>query len=131
MIALLALLLALQATPSPAASDTPADAAPVPSPAPTDNPEIAKLARAQFSAFKSGKIDTSQYSVAIPKDALPQVQAYLSELGPIQNVTLVQSAKINGAAVYVYKFSCQNGAALEQLSVKDGKINGIYFRPVQ
>ena len=132
MLAAIALIAALQASPTPASTGTPAGAAPLPSPTPTANPAMEKVARQQFGAFTSGKIDASQYSVAIPKDALAQVQAFLSALGPIQAVDLVQSGKINGDAIYVYRFTCQNGAALEQLSVKpNGKIDGIYFRPVQ
>lgn len=129
MIAAAALIALLQATPQSAA--TPAAAAPAPSPQPAGNPAAAKLAREQFDAFLSGKIDTSQYSVAIPSAALSQVQAFLSALGPVKSVTLVQKAAIGGSTVYVYRFICANGSVLEQLSVKDGKINGIYFRPVQ
>lgn len=36
-----------------------------------------------------------------------------------------------GSRVYVYKFACANGAAVQQISIKDGKINGIYFRPAE
>jgi hypothetical protein len=131
MIALAALILALQATPTPSASTTPVGAAPVPSPLPTDNPVVGKLAREQFYAFTAGKIDPTQYSISIPPQAMPQAQAFLSSLGPVVNVTLIQSTRIDESNVYVYKFSCQNGAALEQISLKNGKIDGIYFRPVQ
>jgi hypothetical protein len=131
MIALAALILALQATPAPSPSATPVGAAPVPSPLPTDNPAIGKLAREQFYAFVAGKVDPSQYSISIPTQAMPQARAFLSSLGPVVNVTLVQSTKMDDSDVYVYKFTCQNGAALEQISIKNGKIDGIYFRPVQ
>lgn len=131
MIALAALILSLQATPTPAPSVTPVGAAPVPSPLPSDNAAIGKIARAQFYAFAAGKIDPAQYSISIPPQAMPQAQAFLSSLGPVENVSLVQNAKMGESDVYVYKFTCQNGAALEQLSLKNGKIDGIYFRPVQ
>lgn len=132
MLAAIALIAALQASPAPSSTGTPAGAAPLPSATPTANPAMEKLARQQFGAFASGRIDASQYSVSLPKDAIPQVQAFLSALGPVQSVDLVQSGKINGDTLYVYRFTCQNGAALEQLSVKaNGKIDGIYFRPVQ
>lgn len=132
MLAAFALIAALQAAPTPAATGTPAAAAPLPGATPTANPAMEKLAREQFGAFASGKIDPSRYSVVIPKDALPAVQAFLSALGPVQAVDLIQSTKVNGDTVYVYRFTCENGAALEQLSVKaTGKIDGIYFRPVQ
>ncbi len=125
-----ALIVALQATPAPAAS-TPAAAAPLPSTMPTDNPAVGKLARAQFYAFASGKVDASQYAMPLPTDAMPQVQAFLTGLGPVKSVALIQTARMGASDVYVYKFTCENGAALEQLSIKDGKIDGIYFRPIE
>ncbi|HKU67873.1 MAG TPA: hypothetical protein VJP85_08855 [Candidatus Baltobacteraceae bacterium] len=131
MLAVLTLILAMQTTPAASSSTTPAAAAPLPSPLPTDNPAVGKLARQQFYAFAAGKIDASAYSIEIPKDVMPQVQAFLSALGAVKDVTLVQSTKIDESDVYVYKFTCENGAALEQLSIKNGKIDGIYFRPVQ
>lgn len=133
MLASAALIIALQATPTPipSPSGTPAAAQPVPSPLPTDNPTVAKLARDQFYAFASGRIDSSLYSIEIPKDALPQVQAFLTELGPIESLQLVQSTKTGESTVYVYQFNCQNGGALEQISLRNGKIDGIFFRPVQ
>lgn len=42
---------------------------------------------------------------------MPQVQAFLTALGAVKNVTLIQSTKMGAS--------------------KDGKIDGIYFRPVQ
>lgn len=131
MLAGLALIAALQATPIPAAGGTPAAAAPLPTATPTANPAVDRLARAQFSAFATGKIDASQYSVAIPKNVMPQVQAFLTALGPVNTVDLIQSQRMGADTIYVYRFTCQNGAVLEQLSIKDGKIDGIFFRPVQ
>ena len=128
MLAIGVLILALQTTPAPSPSSTSAAAAPLPAPLPTDNPSVAKLAREQFYAFASGKIDTSLYSIDI--QSAPQAQAFLSALGAVKSVTLVQTTKMNESDVYVYKFTCENGAALEQLSLKDGKIDGIVFRPV-
>lgn len=129
MLALLTLAAVLQSSPAPAASAAPsASAAPA---ALAEDPAVTKLARAQYDAFASGKIDASQYSVPIPHSAIAQVQADLSALGPIKNVMFLQAAKLAAGTVYVYEFACQNGAVLEQLSVKDGKINGIYFRPAQ
>ncbi|HLI95213.1 MAG TPA: hypothetical protein VKT72_03880 [Candidatus Baltobacteraceae bacterium] len=127
MLALLTLVAALQASPAPASTTTSPPAAT----APAEDPAITKLARAQYDAFSSGKLDASQYSVPIPQDAITQVQAGLTSLGPVKSVQFVKSVAVKGSNVYVYKFTCANGAALEQLSVKDGKINGIYFRPVQ
>lgn len=128
MFAYAALILALQTTPAPSPSPTPAAAAPLPAPLPTDNPSVARLAREQFYAFASGKIDTSLYSTDI--QSAPQAQAFLSALGAVKNVVLLQTAKMGESDVYVYKFTCENGAALEQLSLKGGKIDGIVFRPV-
>lgn len=131
MLAAAFLIALLAGTPAPQPSATPAAAAPAPSPQPAGNPAVGKLAREQFDAFLSGKIDAAQYSVSIPSAALGQVQAFLSALGPVKSVTLVQKAAIGGSTVYVYRFICANGSVLEQLSLKDGKINGIYFRPVE
>lgn len=134
MFAILTLAAVLAAPPGPAASPSasPAAAAPsTPAAAPAEDPKITKLAREQFDAFAAGKYDPSQYSIAVPKAALAQVQTGLSSLGALKSVTFVKSASVSGSMVYVYKFTCANGAALEQLSVKDGKINGIYFVPSQ
>lgn len=131
MLTILGLIVALQVSPMPSVTETPAAAAPLPGPQPTDNAAVGKIAREQFYAFASGKVDATLYSMPIPKSVMPQVQAFLSALGPVKNVTLVQSEKMGESLVYVYKFTCENGATLEQLSIKDGKIDGIYFRPVQ
>jgi hypothetical protein len=131
MLAYVALILALQVTPAPSPSVTPPGSAPVPTPLPSDNPTIGKLAREQFYAFIAGKVDASQYATAPSKGLLLQAQAFLSSLGPVQNVTLVQNTKTDDGDVYVYRFTCQNGAALEQLAIKNGKIDSVLFRPVQ
>ena len=129
MLALLTLAAALSASPSPAASPS---AAPAPtSSAPAENPAITKLANEQFDDFAAGKVNVSEYSVKIPKDALAQVQAGLSSAGAVKSVTLVKQMDVMGSTVYVYRFTCANAAVLEQLSLKDGKINGIYFAPAQ
>lgn len=133
MLALLTLLAALQSSPAPAASAASAAAAPVasaaPAAAPAEDPAITKLARDQFDAFAAGKFDASQYSVTLPKRAIAQVHAGLSALGTVKTQTFMESKAISGSMVYVYKFTCANGSVYEQLSVKDGKINGIYFAP--
>jgi hypothetical protein len=129
MLALLTLTAALVASPAPAtpaAVPTPASTA-----ASTEDQAITKLARQQYDAFAAGKIDQSQYSVTIPQNAIAQVQSGLAALGAVKRIDFIKNAEVMGSMVYVYKFTCANGAAIEQLSVKDGKINGIYFRPVQ
>jgi hypothetical protein len=96
-----------------------------------EDPSITKLVREQFDAFVAGKIDTSQYSVPIPAASLAQAHAGLAALGAVKSVRFVESRPISGSMVYAYKFVCANGAVYEQLSVKDGKIDGIYFAPAQ
>ena len=88
-----------------------------------------EIARAQFEAWASGKIDKSAYSIDLPADAVAQLHEILPALGPIQSVALVTHASLPGGSVYIYRFTCKNGSALEQISFKDGKINGIYFKP--
>ncbi len=105
-------------TSSPAAIATPAE-----------DPHITKIARAQYDAFAAGKIDPSQYSVDIPASAVAQVQAALTRLGPIQSVSFLKSATLASGTAYAYRFTCQKGDIIEQISIKDGKINGIYFIP--
>lgn len=131
MLALLTLAAALEASPAPAAAPSapPAAASSAPAPSQPEDPNITKLAREQFDAFVAGKLDPSQYSITVPKRSIAQAQAGLSSLGAIKSVTFMESAPIQGSMVYAYKFTCANGAVLEQLSVKDGKINGIYFAP--
>lgn len=131
MLALLTLLAAIEASPAPATSPaaaTPAASA-APAAAPAEDPAITKLAREQFDAFVAGKLDPSQYSVTIPKHSIAMAHAGLSALGAVKSVTFMESAPIQGSMVSVYKFTCADGAVLEQISVKDGKINGIYFAP--
>lgn len=135
MIASLALLAALQATPPPLAPvDTPA---PIFSPAPAvpgtpaasgvKDPE--KLARDQFAAWSAGKVDKSLYAFDIPQSAIDQVHQALPSLGAVIGVALATHADVAQGDVYIYKFTCANGAVLEQLSLKDGKINGLSFKP--
>lgn len=132
MLALLTLVAALEASPAPAASPSAAPAASsAPAASQPEDPNITKLAREQFDGFVAGKLDPSQYSVTVPKHSIAQAQAGLSSLGAIKSVVFMESAPVQGSIVYVYKFTCANGAVLEQLSVKDGKINGIYFAGAQ
>lgn len=127
MLALLALLSALQASPAPAASAAATSAATAsPAPLPTD-PE--QLARQQFAAFASGNVDARWYSAPLPAGAVDQVKTYLQGLGAIKSVALVKTADTPYGKAYVYKFTCTNGAVLEQLVAKGGVIQGIYFRP--
>ncbi len=129
MVASLALLAALVTAPSPAPSVSPAPQASAAAPA--EDPAITKLAREQYDAFAAGKVDATKYSAAIPADAIAQVQAGLTALGPVKSVILLRTVSSAQGTVYVYKFIAENGAALEQLSVKDGKIDGIYFMPAK
>jgi hypothetical protein len=132
LLAHLLLVAALQSSPAPAASTAPVPAASsVPAPAPTEDPNVIKLARAQYDAFASGKVDQSLYPQPVPAAAIAQVQAGLSSLGAVKSVTLVKTTSVQGSQVYVYKFTCANGAAIETLALKDGKISGIYFSPAQ
>ena len=138
MIASLALLAALQQSPPPLSSETPA---PIFSPAPnvgTTSPPAAsgvkdpeKLARDQFAAWSAGKIDKSLYTFDIPQSAIDQVHAALPSLGAVVGVALATHADVPQGDVYIYRFTCANGSVLEQLSLKDGKINGIFFKPAQ
>lgn len=133
MLALLTLVAALEASPAPAASPAaPAAAASAaPAPAVTEDPAITKLAREQYDAFAAGKVDQSQYSAAVPQAAISQVQAGLTSIGAVKSVAFVKGSTLAGSMVYVYKFTCAKGAAYEQIAVKDGKIDGIYFVPAQ
>ena len=137
MIASLALLAAIQVTPPPLAPvDTPA---PIFSPAPavTGTPATSgvkdpeKLARDQFTAWSTGKIDKSLYTFDIPQSSIDQVHQALPALGAVIGVALATHADVPQGDVYIYKFTCANGSVLEQLSLKDGKINGIFFKPAQ
>ncbi len=136
MIALLTMLAALAASPAPSASPdaaaSPARAASAaPSATPAENAAMAKLARAQFDAFAAGKIDKSRYSIDVPAASMAQVQLGLSSLGAVKSQTLLKTEQLAQGKVYVYRFTCERGAAIEQFSIKDGKINGIYFAPAQ
>ncbi len=126
MLAHMLLLAALQTTPSPAATTAPAPSAA----ATREDPAITKIVRAQYDAFAAGKVDASQYSISVPQNAIAQVQAGLASAGAVKSVTFLKMAALPQGTVYAYKFTCANGAVIEQISLKDGKINGIYFRPV-
>jgi hypothetical protein len=127
VLALLALLSSLQSSPAPAASAAPAAAATAsPAPLPAD-PE--QLARQQFAAFLSGNIDQRWYVQPLPQNAIEQVHTYLQSLGAIKNVALLKTADTAYGKAYAYKFTCANGAVLEQFVAKTGIIQGIYFRP--
>lgn len=133
MLAHLLLVAALQSTaaPAPAASASPAATASTAPAAPAEDPKVTKIARDQYDEFASGKVDQSMYPQPVPANAIAQVQAGLSSLGAVKTVTLVKTMAVKGSQVYVYKFTCANGAAIETLALKAGKISGIYFAPAQ
>lgn len=129
MIALITLIVAYQTStpsPPPALTATPSAIA-----SPVEDPSITKLARQQFNSIVAGKIDKTQYSIAIPASALSRAQAGLAKFGPVQKVEFLKSLLLAQGTVYVYRFTCQKGAVIEQISLKGGKINGIYFAPAQ
>jgi hypothetical protein len=126
MLVLITFLFALQTYPNAMPSSTPAI---IGTPAGTENPAMTQLAREQFDAFASGKIDKSQYSVDIPQSAIEQAQKALSSLGPVQSVQFMGSAPLSAGTGYAYRFVCEKGTVIERFSIKDGKINAIYFAP--
>lgn len=134
MLAHLALIGILQSAPQPGASP---EAVITPQPAATaasanaEDPKVTKIAREQYDAFAKGNLDKSDYSVPIPAGAIAQVQAGLDALGPVKSVKFLGSMAMNGSMMYQYEFTCAKGAAIETLSLKDGKIDGIYFKPAQ
>ena len=65
----------------------------------------------------------------VPQSTIDQVRQLLVAMGPIISLTLVSHVNAPLGSVYVYRITCRNGAALEQISFKDGKINGLYFKP--
>ena len=130
MIALLTLLAAIQASPAPAARATSAPAAAATAaPAPSEDPNVTNIARAQYDAFASGNVDQSLYPQPIPPETIAKVKTALTSLGAVKSVRLVRTMSVNGADGYVYEFTCANGAVLEGLALKDGKIAGIRFSP--
>lgn len=119
MIAFIALLAAL-ASPSPAPAATAA--------LPTD-PE--QLARYEWAEFSSGTIDQSHFSTPIPQNAIDQLHQVLPSLGAIKSFTLIKHADTQYGPGYAFKVVCEKGSAVEQFTVKDGKITMIYFSPAQ
>lgn len=126
MIAAIALLAALQTTPAPAPSATSTPAAATALPA---DPE--QLARFEWAEFASGKIDQSHFSQPIPQSAIDQLHQALPALGAIKSVTLLKKADTPYGPGYAYKVVCEKGAAIEQFTIKNGTITGIYFTPAQ
>lgn len=116
--------------PSPPASTAPS-AAPESSP----SPELTAKARAEFDAWENGKIDRSRYTThanAQMTDALvAEVAARLKPSGEIKALTPLRETTAQGMQIHVYRVSCANGPALEELISWDsaGKIQLIYFRP--
>ena len=126
-IAVFAMLAALQASPAPAAPPAAAATA-SPAPLPTD-PE--QLARQQFAAFASGNIDQRWYSQPIPAAAIAQLRQYLPGLGTVKSFTLIKQNDTPNGPGYAYRVSCAQGTVIEQFTVKNGTITGIYFSPAQ
>ena len=129
MIALLTLAALLDATPAPAATTT---ATPAPAvsaaPLPSDPEQIAKEEWAQFS---SGKVDQSRFITPIPQKSIDQLGQVLPTLGAVKSVALVKQADTPQGKGYAYKFTCENGAAIEQFIVDKGKIVSIWISPAQ
>lgn len=131
----LALAALLQATPMPSPSTLPSS---MPSTMPSTeagnagaNIQPEQVARAQFAAFASGKIDQSQYSKPIPQSAINQLHQVLPSLGPVKSFTLLKQAETPYGPGWAYKVTCEKGAVLEQFTMKDGKITQIVFSPAQ
>jgi hypothetical protein len=110
-IALLALLVAVQATPSAL---------------PTDPQQIARFEWAEFS---SGTIDQSHFTQPIPQKTIDDLHKALSSLGAIKTVTLLKEDATSAGPSYVFRIGCEKGAVLEQFAIKDGKITSIRFMP--
>ena len=120
MIALLVMLLALQAPPTPAP--------PPPAAALTALPaDPREIARSQFIAFASGDIVPSLYSAPPEKDEQQKAQALLLAAGRMKNIELVQRADARLGTGYVFRFTCEHGTVLEKFTAKGGKITSIAF----
>lgn len=135
MILHLALAALLQATPMPSPSTMPSS---MPSTMPSSqagdagaNIQPEQVARAQFAAFASGKIDQSQYAKPIPQSSIAQLHQVLPALGAPKSFTLLKQGQTAYGPGWAYKVTCEKGAVLEQFTMKDGKITQIVFSPAQ
>lgn len=125
------ILAALLLTPAPSAAPPTPSPGPVATIAATLPSDPLQLARQQFAAFAAGAVDQSWYAQPMPQSALDQVKAGLTAAGRIKSVTLLKQAQTPYGKGYAYKFVCENASVIEQFSVLNGKITGIFFSPAK
>jgi len=125
----IALALALFALPAVAAAQSPS-----PSPAAAvEKPQITKIARAQFDAWRSGAIDLSLYTDGAQRyfssGVRNQVQGLLTGLGAVQSFSYAGTRlSQNGIGVETYLITGTKGAAYEIIHVDaQGLIDSIFF----
>lgn len=131
----LALGLALFAVPVQARRHAPPT--PSPTPIPPANPAVTHLARRQFVLWQAGRVDRSEYTVAlnaqIDDAKIQQTSAGLGSLGALVGMQYLGPVSIAGApagvTAYLYKMLCNNGSIYEQMVLDPtGKITGLAFR---
>ena len=123
---------AADSTPSPAPS---ASAAASPAELPEDKAVTAR-ARAEFIAWQSGTIDRTHYTKpaadAFSDAVIAQVSPQIKALGALTTMTFVSAHPYQGDVIYRYTLACANGNALYTYVINgDGKIDGIFFKPLQ
>lgn len=101
-----------------------------------ENPAVTKIAREQFEAWKSGKLDLTAYTsgaqVYFTADVKSQVKAALNSLGDLRSFTYDGSRPAqNGIYVETYRITGAKGSALELIHLDDaGRIDSIFFAPL-
>jgi hypothetical protein len=99
------------ASPAPAADESPL-------PASSPSPEIAARARAEFDAYRAGKIDRAHYtpelSARVSDGALAEVTAALKALGTVKSFVQVRKITQGAQVVYVFRVECDKPPVIEE-----------------
>lgn len=124
---------AILAAPAAALAQSPSPEPSASASAPVENPAVTKIARAQFEAWKSGKLDLDAYTSGVQAyftaDVKSHVKQFLTSLGDVQSFTYAGSRPAaNGIFVETYRVTAAKGSALELIHLDDaGKIDSIFF----
>ena len=124
---------AQESEPTPAASVAPVPPPPLPSPKPgPDDPQRHKLAVRQFLAWQQGQVDRTLYgdevNTELNDEVMDQATRTLANMGAMQSVVFVGTARGKNLDVYVYKVTCEHGSVnMDFALAPDGKIALIFF----
>jgi len=124
----------LGASPPPAATPAPDDAAARPAATATVSPEIAARARVELDAARSGSVDRTHYAPEITAHltdaSVSEVSSVLKPLGAVKSFTQVRKISQGSLILYVFKVEFEKPPIIEEAIAWNaaGKVEFLQFR---